>query len=226
MLDQLRTLLRRSETAARDARAATELSRLGLPYMPWTASALRPSAMVQLVNEVLINDRRTVVEFGSGLSTLYLAHVLAGRGGQLISIEADPGWADIVRGQLAELGLSDTTRIIVAPLGTSAHGQNGLDWYDEAAVCAALAGLTPDMVLVDGPPAFAPGKALARYPALPMMLPRLARRCAVILDDCDRAGERQVLAAWRALPGFDFEVDLTDAGIAMLRRGGHYNTQM
>jgi predicted O-methyltransferase YrrM len=226
MLDQFRTLLRRGETAARDARAATELSRLGLPYLPWTASALRPAAMVQLVNEVLINQRRTVVELGAGLSTLYLAQVLAGTGGQLISFEDDAGWADIVRGQLAQLGLAGAARIIVAPLGASKHSQGGLEWYDEAAVSTALAGLTPDMVLIDGPPAFAPGKALARYPALPMVLPRLAKRCAVVLDDCDRAGERQVLAAWRTLPGFDFDVDMTDAGIAVLRRGGHYHTGM
>lgn len=226
MLDQLRALLRRNESAARDARAATELSRLGLPYLPWTTSALRPAAMVQLVNEVLINHRRTVVEFGSGLSTLYLAHVLAGTGGQLLSIEDDAGWAELVRGQLAQLGLADTARIIVAPLGASAHGQGGLEWYDDTAVGTALAGITPDMVLIDGPPAYAPGKALARYPALPMMLPRLAQRCAVVLDDCDRAGERQVLAGWRALPGFDFDVETTDAGIVLLRRGGHYNSRM
>ncbi len=217
--------MRRGEALARDARAAVELSRLGLDYVPWTASALRPAAMVQIINEISINGRRTVVEFGTGISTLYLARALRG-GGRLIAFEDDAGWAEVVRRLLEAQGLAGAVQIVDAPLAACAQGVGGLKWYDEAVVTGALAGVSIEMVLVDGPKAFEAGKALARYPAFPVVRDFLAPRCAVILDDAERAGEQQVLARWRGLPGFDFDVEVSDAGIAMCRRGDYFHTGM
>ena len=218
--------MRRSEALARDARAAVELSRLGLAYLPWTASALRPAAMVQLVNEIIINGRRTVVEFGAGISTLYLARVLSGVGGQLMSFEDDADWAQIVRNLLEQNGLAGVAQVIDAPLASCQQALAGLQWHDAEVVTEALAAVSIDMIVVDGPKAFEAGKALARYPALPMLQDRLAPRCAVVLDDAGRAGEQEVLARWQALPGFDLDVEIAHSGLALCRRGGHFHTGM
>lgn len=226
MIELLRDRYRRHAALVQDARAATELSRLGLAYTPWTASALRPAAVALLVNEVLINRRRTVVEFGAGISTLHLAKALAGTGGQLISIEDDPGWAEVVGELLSQHGLDDAVRIVVAPLAPCRHACDGLGWYAGPIITAALAGLSIDMVVVDGPKAFEPGKALARYPAWLAVRDHLAPACLLALDDFERAGEQAVLALWQALPGFDLAVTASHTGLALCSRGPAFHTAM
>ena len=53
--------------------------------------------------------------------------------------------------------------------------------------------------IVDGPPAGQnPG---ARYPALPLLMDRLADRATIFVDDADRPGESEVIKAWLNLPG-------------------------
>ncbi len=226
MIKTLRNKFHDLRNTGNDTRASIELSRLGLEFTPWTKSAIRPAALLQLLNEILINDRRTVIEFGAGISTIYLAKVLSSVGGRLISFEDDAGWAGIVTQMLHRHGLQDWVTSVVAPLGPCANAPTGLEWYDEAAVRDALNGRTVDLALVDGPKAHHPASRLARYPAYGVTSPFLAPRAAVALDDITRKGERDVLDKWRALPGFDFDVSIAHSGIALLRRGPYFMTEM
>jgi hypothetical protein len=60
------------------------------------------------------------------------------------------------------------------------------------------AGQSPklDLVIVDGPTAYEPGKAKSREPALPLNRPFLSERAVVILDDVNRKGESEILDRW------------------------------
>jgi predicted O-methyltransferase YrrM len=156
-----------------------------------------------------------VVECGSGYSTLVLARLLDGRGGDLISLEHDAGWAERVEAALEDEGLSATARVLHAPLEPHplARGEGG--WYATGAL-----GELPDQVdllLVDGPSASEPGIEESRYPALPLLGGRLGPNGLVILDDIGRAGERRVLEAWEAETAFRFELRPGDR-IALGRR--------
>jgi Methyltransferase domain len=226
MFDRVIKLHNRFRNWMLDTRAAVELSRMGLGYMPWSAAALRPAAVAGLVNEVIVNNRRTVVEFGCGVSTLYLAKVLSGCGGRLVTFEDNAEWAAIVEGLLKAEGLDGHATIIRAPLAACRYGQGGLQWYDETAVAAGLAGLSVDLVIVDGPVASVPGLELARYPAMPMVMPHLAERCAVALDDINRRGEQAVVEAWKRLPGFDMQVTVSHAGYAISARGHRFSADL
>jgi hypothetical protein len=62
------------------------------------------------------------------------------------------------------------------------------------------------VLLVDGPPAFAPALGFSRYPALPALAERLVPDATVVLDDIDRRGELRILEAWERDCGFRFEV--------------------
>lgn len=224
MLDQLKRRYQQHRAISLDARASIELSRLGLGYIPWTTSALRPAAMAQLINEVLINDRRTVVELGAGISTLYFAKVLGQIGGRLISIENSPQWAGIVQSMLVGQGVGGNVTMVVAPLGPCSSALHGLDWYDGATLAGALVDVAIDLLLLDGPEAFESGAELACFPAYPVLRDGLSPRCAIALDDASRPGERDILARWTASPGYDFKVENGHAGIALLRRGHFFNT--
>jgi predicted O-methyltransferase YrrM len=176
-------------------------------YLPWNSGAMRASGLVTICNEIVLGGRRRVVELGSGTSTLLLARLLRDQdeGGTLDAVEHDARWAAWVRERLAQEGLSDVARVTFAPLGTHPFAVDDLEWYDPEALAGALRGDPVDLLIVDGPPAYAPGAGLARYPALPAVLPSLSPDAIVVVDDVIRTGEAEILGRWEAETGFVFE---------------------
>ena len=180
---------------AADLDAWAALAPLHGRYLPWSSSALRPAGLVAVLNDVEVCDRRAVVELGGGVSSVYLARLLASRGtGRLVSVEHDPAWAAWLEGALAREGLDSVARVARAPLEPHPLAWEG-EWYAPGPVLDAIPAEI-DLLLVDGPPAFAPGTQRSRYPALPLLLDRLAPDATVVLDDIGRDGERAVLERW------------------------------
>jgi predicted O-methyltransferase YrrM len=174
------------------------------PYLPWSSGAMRASGLVTLCNEIVFGRRR-MVELGAGASTLLFARLLREHGGTLDAIEHDARWAQWVNERLAQEGLASVARVTLAPLGPHPLALDELPWYAPSALEAALAGAPVDLLVVDGPPAYEAGAALARYPALPALLPFLAPDAIVVLDDVVRDGEAAVLARWEQESGMRFE---------------------
>ena len=59
---------------------------------------------------------KSILEFGTlgGYSTIWLARALA-EGGRLVTLEADPGYAEVARENLARAGLADAVDLRVGP---------------------------------------------------------------------------------------------------------------
>ncbi|MER8758333.1 class I SAM-dependent methyltransferase [Mesorhizobium sp. M0976] len=218
VLNRIATKWNRFAQRSNDTRAAVELSRLNLPYLPWSDASLLPSALQVVLNEIEINSRMTVVEFGSGVSTIYIAQILSGLGGRIVSFESDLEWATFVHNRLAGLNLSEFVSVIHAPLRSCTLSKNGLQWYDQAIVTTAVQDLSVDCVVVDGPPAYKAGYELARYPALPALQARLAQDYVVFLDDIHRLGEQEILRLWAERFGIKFLSHFSKGNIA---RGVH-----
>jgi predicted O-methyltransferase YrrM len=186
---------------------------------------MRPAGLVAVCNDVVLNGRRRVVELGSGISTILLTRLLTQQrpqgGFRMAAVEHDAGWAQWVTDQLEREGIGDDVVVVHAPLVPHAYAERGLRWYDDAAVTAgldtALQGDPIDLLLVDGPPAYAAGHGLARYPALPVLGDRLAQGATVVLDDVERAGEQEVLRRWERETGLDFHRGAEHAGVAFVR---------
>jgi hypothetical protein len=84
-------------------------------------------------------------------------------------------------------------------------------WYDTG----ALPPLAFDMLSIDGPPQ-ATGN-LARYPAGPLLFPRLRAGAAIFMDDADRPDERAILARWKnEFPLFAQSARYCEKGCAVL----------
>jgi predicted O-methyltransferase YrrM len=181
----------------------------------WSTGAMTASGFAVVCAEVASRDRPSVLECGSGFSTLKLAQLTQKRGGRLVSLEHDQLWATRVRSSLAAAGLAETARVMLAPLQPHPLARDGLLWYAEHQL--RLVPRRIDVLLVDGPPAFEPETELSRYPALPALAERLAPDAIVVLDDIDRRGELQVLQAWEREGGFRFEIQPTER-IAVGRR--------
>jgi predicted O-methyltransferase YrrM len=206
------------------------LAALPGPYLPWGAGVMRPAGLVAVCNDVVLNGRRRVVELGSGISTILLTRLLTQQrpqgGFRMAAVEHDAGWARWVTGQLEREGIGDDVVVIHAPLTPHAYAERGLLWYDDAAVTAgldiALQGDLIDLLLVDGPPAYAAGHGLARYPALPVLGHRLSPGATVVLDDVERLGEQEVLRRWERETGLDFHRGAEHAGVAVVRIGSDW----
>lgn len=186
--------------------------RHGLPYVRnWSAGA---DFLTLLVDHVLAQRPRTIVECGSGLSTLMLARCCDMNGlGRVFSLEQAPEHAARCRAELTRYGLSGRATVLDAPLRPYTLGEERYTWYD----IAGLPETAIELLVIDGPP----GRlaALARYPALPLLLDRLALTCVIYLDDAARADEQTILGRWRAeFPDFSVTEVRTGRGCAVLRR--------
>lgn len=186
-------------------------------YLPWSEWALRPAALAAVCNEIVIADRREVVELGSGVSTVVLGRLLGQRGGRLSSVEHNPAWAHVVRGLLETDGLGDAVRLIEAPLEPHPLALDQAHWYPESALAQLPAEI--DLLLVDGPPGNEEGIERSRHPALPVLGERLGRGAMVVLDDAERPGEQGVLENW-ATGHADWDFTIRDEGIAIGVRSG------
>jgi predicted O-methyltransferase YrrM len=170
-------------------------------YLPWTTGSMLPAALVAVCNEIVHGRRTTIVECGSGVSTVVLARLLRQRGigGTVVALEHDPDWARLVSELLANEQLSAFARVIHAPLAGEPP------WYSLSAM-AELPEVV-DLLIVDGPPADLPGNGLRRAPALAALESRLSQAAVVYLDDLNRAGEQAAVAGWQATNKWIFDID-------------------
>jgi predicted O-methyltransferase YrrM len=177
----------------------------------WAAS---PDFLQELATHALDEKPACIVECSSGTSTLVLARCMQINGeGKVYSLEHDPIYARRTRRQLELHGLAEWATVIDAPLLTQSFGGRAQPWYD----CSGLVTGQPiEMVVIDGPPQ-ATGDA-ARYPAGPVLFPRMAPGAAIFLDDAKRPGERAALQRWAdEFPELEMCSLPCEKGAAMLR---------
>lgn len=193
LLDNAAATRREAEALFAQIQALLALERkLGLPdaLPPMRGWAGSPDFLLALAERVFADKPETVMECSSGVSTLVIARCLQLKGaGHVYSLEHDPEFGERTRTLLNKHGLADWATVLDAPLQTR---HTATPWYAEEAIPAGLPPI--DMLVVDGPPtAVAP---LARFPALPRLMPRLAKKPVVIVDDADRGDEARMVKLW------------------------------
>jgi predicted O-methyltransferase YrrM len=162
------------------------------PTRGWSAS---PDLLLLLTSLVATKRPTTVIDIGSGNSTLWLSLALRTYAvpGRVIALDHDDAYARSTRALLELHGLGEYAEVRHAPLVDTKVDHEIWPWYD----LTALADVPEcDLVVVDGPPGT--GHRHARYPALPLLAPRLTDRAVVVLDDCDRADEQEIVQRWLA----------------------------
>jgi hypothetical protein len=173
-------------------------------FLPWSEGSMSPAGLATVATEVAFAERRTIVELGSGVSTVVLARLMRELGGRIWAVEHLPGWAGWVRRALEREGLEDVATVLDAPLEEHPRALDGALWYSEAAL-GGLPASGVELLLVDGPPGYGEGMARSRYPALAALGERLAPGALVVLDDAEREGEREILRRWEREEGFAFD---------------------
>jgi predicted O-methyltransferase YrrM len=181
------------------------------PILPWSIWAVAPDALLRFVGMVRINGWTTVVEFGSGISTVVLAREfkLTGKG-HVYALEHDAKWADFVWQMLSERGLTEYATVLTAPLAALSLDGRTFQWYAKESIQPALALGRIDALLVDGPKGDT--CPLARYPALPTFLNQMGESSLVVLDDGKRPEEAQIAAMWSEMFGVKAALQDTSRG--------------
>lgn len=136
----------------------------------------------------------TIVECGSGSSTLFLALALRDRGlgGRVVALESDAAFAEETREHLRRHGVDDLATVVDAPLADrDLPGRPTRPWFDISGL-PDLASI--DLLFVDGPVGGSTFEA--RYPAYPVLGNLLTPGALVVLDDTDRPHETAIIAQW------------------------------
>jgi hypothetical protein len=191
-------------------------------YLPFTQYSLSPYALATVINDIILNRRRRLLEFGAGISTILAARLIRQNGldATITSVEHDGNWLRLVRDALAEEDLLEYVTFVEAPLAQKFCFGHNLPWYDTDVLDAGLQGKY-DLVLVDGPPTL---HKLNRYPALPYLHKRLSDRFSFYLDDAGRDGEQGGLRRWESEYGIPFTV--IEHTIALGSKGSLFSSSL
>ena len=181
------------------------------PMRGWAAS---PDFLYLLLRHVRVAQPQTIVECGSGVSTLVLARSLQQQGrGHLYSLEHEALFAEETRRRLQEAGLADWVTVITAPLTDHSKENQQFRWYD----LRELPDVPIDVLVVDGPPEKS-GRA-ARYPVAPLLFARLSPSGVVFADDLTTSTMQQNLERWKKeFPELHAENKFVEKQCAVLRK--------
>ncbi len=174
-------------------------------YLPQTEMAMSPVTICHILNEIIINKRSSIIEFGAGNSTVYIAKIIKtfGLKVKFYAVDSDEQWVNRVTENLTKVGVQDAIELIVAPVQESPDYATALassfKWYDSEVIKKKINEEKFDLIIVDGPT----GKLcpFSRYPAISFLLNRLAESYTIFLDDAGRTDETKILNEWAGLTG-------------------------
>ncbi len=189
-----------------DLLAATQITALigNNQYLPFSNSSLRYASIAVLLNDVVINQRKFLVEFGSGLTTVLLCKLALQNkldDFYILSIDENEGWIKVLEKIMSDMGAEKHVQLIHAPLRPNNLSKESLDWYDTGILSQVLKEINKpiDSVLVDGPSAWHEKIQLSRFPALPFLKNYMSENSIIFLDDSNREGEKQIIKEWQTL---------------------------
>jgi hypothetical protein len=209
-LDNLFVQLEALDAIYRDLKLGQSLP----PTRGWAAS---PDFLHRIVAHTLGAKPGTIMECGSGVSTVVLARCAQLNGhGHVYSLEHDGDYAQRTRASLASHGLSAHATVLHAPLTKQSIAGTDLVWYD-ASQWDFANGI--DLLVVDGPPGS--DGHLARYPCGPALFSRLSSQGTVYLDDASRPEEQAAVHRWlQECPRLRMETAPCEKGCTILRNTG------
>ena len=174
-------------------------------FIPFSIWSISPDTILHVLNDICINRRKQIIEFGAGASTFYIAKLIKVLKIDAVfySVESDANWIEKLQYQLNVYQLEDYVNIIYAPLRNITaefRYQDQEIWYDTAILMTALKDVQNiDLILVDGP--VGANTPFARYSALPFLKSKLKEDISIYLDDTMRPDEKQIAEIWHEILG-------------------------
>lgn len=161
--------------------------------LSFTPYSLNPNTILHLINEIQINKRQKIIEFGSGISTIILGKFIKDNNldSKIISIEDDEAWYNYIKYELTKYDLEGIVSLNYIPLKKE---KNNTAWYDYRLVTNLVQNQKFDLIIVDGPSAKL--GIDARKPVVEILINSFDEKFIIFLDDIRRKGEREILDNW------------------------------
>ena len=178
-------------------------------------------ALSFLSEEIRVNNRMKIIEFGSGISTIVMAREIERHNlnAKITSVEHDTFYFNRLKTFIRSEKLDHIINLVQVPLEPDTRLGGNNKWYDAAILNGFLGNVSNyDMVVIDGPPAYKEDFSLSRYGGIPFIFPRLADGYSIFLDDANRSGEKKVLEFWKK----EFNLDFTIHNFLAVNRTGQY----
>jgi predicted O-methyltransferase YrrM len=163
-----------------------------IPLPNTRQGAASPDFLSTIFQKIILNRPQTIVELGSGVSTLFMGHLLRDHKieGKIHSIDHDEFYFKIIQENIIDTGLNNEVSPYHCPLiRQSIKGKERL-WYD----ISNLTVTSIDLLIIDGPPGWLEEKM--RYPAIPMLIDRLTEGALIIVDDYKRQDDSEMVKDW------------------------------
>jgi len=176
------------------------LPNIGLKYIPWTDVSIDPASIRAILNEIIIHKKYRVIEFGSGISTLFISKIVEdAEKGHVTSIEHDESWLRVVRGYLEKMEISNSTYSLKhVKLTEYEEREDVCEWYNVDRIDKLTKDEKYELVFVDGPVGSKSEDRynMERYPAMPNIIENMSDDFVIFLDDTKRPGEKYIEKDW------------------------------
>lgn len=192
-----------------------------LPPIAWTSSAIRPSTLHMILNEIRIHKRKSLIEFGAGISTFYFAQFARETGANFLSVEQDKEWIAFLRPLLNAQDLLNCVELVHVPAveAVDSNSLQPMSWFHLDLLNDLTKEMEFDLAFVDAPISQA-GCRNVRGPAGPWLAPKLKEDFCVFLDDINRPGEQEIANAWVRQMDWQFSSHWPTASAGVFRRKG------
>jgi predicted O-methyltransferase YrrM len=159
-------------------------------YLPYTTSSLKFRFLACLVNDVVVNNRKAVLEFGSGISTIILARLIKMNNLDctITTVDESPEWQEIIKKIIKDENLLSYVDFVCAPTELSKDFQYSYE-YNNAIVLEAISNKYYDLVLVDGPSAWQKKNIKSRASNIKFIKDNLKDDFTIFIDNSNRPGE-------------------------------------
>lgn len=172
------------------------------PYFPKgfvfeTSYTLSFQVIQHIANDIIINKPQTILEIGSGLSTIILSNLISelNYGPNFISIDQDFKWQNHIKPHCKEVEFYNFE--ITKNKESTIEGS----WFN-IPKDSFLREKKFDMVIIDGPKGFE--SKYARYGIIDFLKGRVMESTIVFLDDTDREDEQFILQNLKDKLSFKF----------------------
>lgn len=187
-------------------------------YYPYTSSALSPRLLEIVMNDIIINNRKKIVEIGSGISTIVISKLIKTNliDCQFYSIEENAAWMSVLKSHLEKEDLNKYCHLVNIPVKL----KNNEYEFDEKIMSNFILNLGDiDMLIIDGPIAANKTKDIRRH-ILPRFIKSLGDKYSIYLDDTNRKSEIVTIKEWESKYGLKF---LNFGTFSIYIKGQHYN---
>lgn len=168
-------------------------------FLSLTSWSISTKEVLHICNDIVINNRKNIVEFGSGFSTICIAQLIKKEklDVNFFSVEDNQEWITILKRKLTELDIEKYVKFVHAPIvevDSEIKMKNQLKWYDTNVLSNVFYNEKFDCIIVDGPPSkFSP---YIRFSTIPFLKNNLDVNYSIFLDDYRRNIEKEIMNEW------------------------------